>query len=208
VRLEKLGLEISRVRVGVTFVTIPSQPESDTIHFRTGRHERVRGLPRSMEVLTPKTTRRSTRLRVEIPVSIMSLDRQRPFAERCELLVVSAQGCGFRSTRALPLETPVMINDLPGGGSVTARVASCVPLGNDQKYFLIGAALYTHGNVWGIQNAPEDWGIAAQSDPVPASTSPHAENVKAAAAAAGAHAQKKSWPYNLFSDGAEARLKK
>src|SRR5579862_6828380 len=111
-----------------------------------------------MEVQTVKTNRRSTRVRVEIPVSIMSLDRQRPFAERCELLVVSAQGCGFRSTRALPLETPLMINDLPGGRSVTARVASCVPLGNDNKYFLIGASLYTHGNVWGIQNAPEDWG--------------------------------------------------
>lgn len=160
-----------------------------------------------MEVLTPKTTRRSTRLRVEIPVSIMSLDRQRPFAERCELLVVSAQGCGFRSTRALPMGTPIMINDLPGGRSVTARVANCLPLGNDGQYFLIGASLYTHGNVWGIQNAPEDWGIAAQSDPVPASASPHAENVKAAAAA-GANTQKKSWPYNLFSDGAEARLKR
>jgi hypothetical protein len=162
-----------------------------------------------MEVLTPKAMRRSTRVRVEIPVSITSLDRQRPFAERCELLVVSAQGCGFRTTRALPLETPIMINDLPHGRSVTARVANCLPLGNDGKYFLIGASLYTHGNVWGIQNAPEDWGIASQGDPVPASASPNAKNVKAAAAAASeGSAQKKSWPYNLFSDGAEARLRK
>ena len=36
-----------------------------------------------MEVHTPKTTRRSTRLRVEIPVNVTSLDRMRPFAERC-----------------------------------------------------------------------------------------------------------------------------
>ena len=163
-----------------------------------------------MELLTPKTVRRSTRLRVQIPVSITSLDRMRPFAERCELLVVSAQGCGFRSTRALQLETPIMINDLPGGGSVTARVANCVPLGNDGKSFLIGAALYTHGNVWGIQNAPEDWGVAAPSDPVPAASAvPKMQKVKdAAAASSNGTQEKKSWPYNLFPDGAEGPLRR
>jgi hypothetical protein len=98
---------------------------------------------------------------------------------------------------------------LPGGRSVTARVASCLPLGNDGKYFLIGASLYTHGNVWGIENAPEDWSVAAKSDPVPAAPDPGEQNAKAAAAAAsGASPQKKSWPYNLFSDGAEAPLRR
>jgi hypothetical protein len=123
-----------------------------------------------MEVHTPKTTRRSTRLRVEIPVSVTRLDRMRPFAERGVLLVASAQGCGFRSTRALQLETPVMIGDLPGGGSVTARVANCLPLGNDG--FLIGASLYNHGNVWGIADAPEDWNLDAKDDPVAARPQP------------------------------------
>jgi hypothetical protein len=157
-----------------------------------------------MEVLTPKAMRRSTRLRVEIPVSVISLDRMRPFADQCTLLVVSAQGCGFRSTRALQLETPIMISGLPGNGSVTARVANCLPLGSDGKYFLIGASLYTHGNVWGIANAPEDWSIVAQNDPV---APPANQNTKGAAAAASAgNAQKKSWPYNLFTDGADAPL--
>src|SRR5215469_7059671 len=119
-----------------------------------------------MEVFTPKATRRSTRLRVEIPVSVTSLDRMRPFAERCLVLVVSAQGCGFRSTRPLQLETPIMVSDLPGGNSVSARVASCVPLGNDG--FLIGAALYNAGNVWGIADPPDDWTAAAKNDPVAA----------------------------------------
>jgi len=146
-----------------------------------------------MEVHTPKTARRSTRLRVEIPVSVTSLDRMRPFAERCVVLVASAQGCGFRSTRALQLETPVMISDLPGGGSVTARVANCLPLGKDG--FLIGAALYNHGNVWGIVDAPEDWNVAAENDPVAAR--PPAASVPKQAV------QKKSWPYNVFSEGAE-----
>ncbi len=149
-----------------------------------------------MEILTSKATRRSTRVRVEIPVSVISLDRMRPFAEKCVLLVVSAQGCGFRSTRALQLETPVMINDLPGGGSVTGRVANCVPLGGDGKFYLVGVSLYTHGNVWGIKDAPEDWNIVATNDPARANA--------AAPTASGVTSHKKAWPYNLFSEGADA----
>src|ERR1700757_4664316 len=154
-----------------------------------------------MEVLTPKATRRSTRLRVEIPVGVTSLDRMRPFAERCMVLVVSAQGCGFRSSRALQLETPVMINDLPGGGSVTGRVANCLPLGSDGKQFLIGVSLYTHGNVWGIANAPEDWNVAAKSDPVAPQT-----KASPAVSAPKVTVQKRAWPYNVFAQGAEAPL--
>jgi hypothetical protein len=154
-----------------------------------------------MEVLTPKAARRSTRVRVEIPVSVVSLDRMRPYAENCMVLVVSAQGCGFRSSRALQLETPIMLNGLPGGGSVTARVANCLPLGADGKSFLIGVSLYTHGNVWGIANPPDDWKIAAQSTPAPP---------KAAAPAPSAplKVSKKQWPYNLFEEGNENRLER
>jgi hypothetical protein len=151
-----------------------------------------------MEILTPKAARRSTRIRVEIPVSVTSLDRRRPFAEKCMVLIVSAQGCGFRSSRALQMETPIMIGDLPGGGSVTARVANCLPLGNDGKYFLIGAALYTHGNVWEIANPPEDWDIAAQSAAAPSSAKSNTESSPKLTV------NKKVWPYNLFSEGVEA----
>ncbi len=151
-----------------------------------------------MEVLTPKAVRRSTRLRVEIPVSVISLDRMRPFGEKCTLLVVSAQGCGFRSSEELQLETPIMLSGLPGGGSVTGRVASCVPLGNDGKYFLIGAALYTHGNVWGIADPPEDWNVAAKSDAVAA-----AEPKARAVPAEQVMLKKKAWPYNVFAAGSE-----
>lgn len=157
-----------------------------------------------MEVLTPKTNRRSTRLRVEIPVSVVSLDRMRPFAERCELLVVSAQGCGFRSSRALPMETPVMIGDLPGGGSVTARVANCLSLGNDGKHFLIGASLYTHGNVWGIADPPADWTLASKDDPAPVDGSSQAKPAAAAVAVSQMSTHKQVWPYNIFSAGTEA----
>lgn len=154
-----------------------------------------------MEVLTAKAIRRSTRLRVEIPVSVISLDRKRPFAENCMVLVVSAQGCGFRCSHALQVETPVMVNNLPGGGSVTGRVANCLPLGSDGKFFLIGVSLYTHGNVWGIVDPPEDWSIVAQGDPVAARAT---SQPTPAAKESKVPAQKKSWPYNLFEEGGEA----
>ena len=152
--------------------------------------------------MTAKAIRRSTRLRVEIPVGVISLDRMRPFGEKCTLLVVSAQGCGFRSSEELQVEIPLMLSGLPGGGSVTARVANCLPLGIDGKYFLIGASLYTHGNVWGIADPPEDWNIAAKDDPTPVAANSAANQVTKDALKPAAQ-KRQEWPYNLFSQGAE-----
>ena len=148
-----------------------------------------------MEILTAKPLRRSTRVRVEIPVSVISLDRKRPFGDRCLLLIVSAQGCGFRSSEELQVGTPIMLSGLPGGGSVTGQVANCLPLGNDGQYFLVGASLYTHGNVWGIANPPEDWGVTAKNDAANSPPKPAEASVVTA--------KKKVWPYNLASEGAE-----
>jgi hypothetical protein len=143
-----------------------------------------------MEILTPKATRRSTRLRVEIPVIVTSMDGRHPFSAECLVLVVSPLGCGFRATQALPLETPVLLSDLPGGGSASARVANCLPLGNDGKHFLIGVSLYNPGNVWGIADPPADWNCTSS-----AGTS---------AGDAAATKSKNAWPYNLFSGQGEA----
>jgi hypothetical protein len=145
-----------------------------------------------MEVFTPKTTRRSTRVRVVIPITVTSMDRRHSFAGECVALVVSPQGCGFRASQALPLETPVLLSDLPGGGSASARVANCLPLGHDGKYFLIGVSLYNHGNVWGIPAPPEDWNCS--SNPAAASTN-IADKVTSKS--------KEAWPYNQFSGHGE-----
>jgi|SRR5882762_6450065 len=147
-----------------------------------------------MEILTPKTTRRSTRLRVEIPIIVTSMDRRHAFSAECIALVVGPQGCGFRATQAFPLETPVLLGDLPGGGSASGRVASCLPLGTDGKYFLVGVALYNHGNVWGIAEPPADWNCPA--DPTAASNADDAGKTPSKS--------KNAWPYNLFSDQGEA----
>jgi hypothetical protein len=146
-----------------------------------------------MEVTTPKATRRSTRLRVEIPITVTSLDRKHPFSAKCVALVVGPQGCGFQASQALPLETPVLLTDLPAGGSASARVANCLALGKDGKLFLIGVSLYNHGNVWGIADPPADWNCAPNPSP--------ASGGEAGQAAA---KNKNVWPYNLFSGQGEA----
>lgn len=134
-----------------------------------------------MDVLTPKAMRRSTRLRVEIPVTLTSMDRRHPLSAECVALVVSPQGCGVRASQALPLETPVFLGDLPGGATASGRVASCLPLGNDGKHFLIGVSLYNPSNVWGVANPPEDWNC-------PTAPKPSTEN---------SNKKKEVWPYNL-----------
>jgi hypothetical protein len=143
-----------------------------------------------MEILTAKAARRSTRMRVEIPITVTSMDRKHPFAATCVALVVSPQGCGFRASKALPIGTPVLLGDLPGGGSVSARVANCLPLGNDGKHFLIGVSLYNHGNVWGIADPPADWNCASPPRPAGEGKAPSTG--------------KNNWPYNLFSGQGEA----
>ncbi len=95
------------------------------------------------------------------------------------------------ASQALPLETPVLLGDLPGGGSASGRVANCLPLGNDGKYFLIGVSLYNEGNVWGLPDPPEDW------NSVPKSTTSGDAEGKAAKS-------KDVWPYNVFSGHGEA----
>jgi len=106
--------------------------------------------------------------------------------------VGSPQGCGFRTSQALPVETPVLLTNLPGGSSTSARVANCLPLGGDGKQFLIGVSLYNPGNIWGIADPPADWNCP--STPGPASTG----ETKASANG------KNAWPYNLFSGQREA----
>lgn len=146
-----------------------------------------------MEILSPKSTRRSTRLRAEISLTVTSMDRRYPFAASCLALVVSPQGCGFQASQALPVETPVLLSNLPGGASGSGRVASCLPLGKDGKQFLIGVSLYNHGNIWGIADPPEDWNCVS-----------NAASASESAVSKSATKSRDAWPYNRFSGQGEA----
>lgn len=127
---------------------------------------------------------------MQIPVTVTSMDRRNPFSATCDAIVVSAQGCGLRASQALPLETPILLSNLPGGASASARVASCLPLGHDGKQFLIGVALYNSGNIWGIADAPQDWDCTGGAAVSSGNRTSRSGNV---------------WPYNIFSAHGEAR---
>jgi hypothetical protein len=134
-----------------------------------------------------EAARRSTRIRAQIPFHLVSLDPAIPFNEQCHTLVVNTEGCGVRLSQPLEPGLPVLLDELPGGASAPARVANCVPLGAEGKYWLVGLALEQPRNIWCIHPAPEDWGTEAT--PVAAVPPPKKEN---------------EWPYSVFSSKGEA----
>jgi hypothetical protein len=142
-------------------------------------------------VSQPGAPRRMTRVRVEIPVRLATLSPAAVYAEQTHTLLVNPQGCGIKISRALDTGTRVLLDGLPGGAQVNARVANCLPLGADGKAFLVGLALETPGNVWGIQKTPADWEGEEAAVPIPGA--PAEDPIK-----------KKNWPYSLFSEKGEA----
>jgi hypothetical protein len=101
--------------------------------------------------------RRGTRIPCEIRLTLMTLDSAHPFFEPCLVVLVNPQGCGLKFGRPLKIGTSVRLEGLPAKQSVTAQVVNCVSLGQYEKFWLIGVALDEPGNVWGIENPPEDW---------------------------------------------------
>ena len=132
--------------------------------------------------------RRSTRIRAQIPFRLTRLDIAVRTSERCCTLVVNSQGCGVRLSKPLEPGIAVQLDELPGGTSAMARVANCVPLGTEGKYWLVGLALDQPGNVWCIRPEPADWGIEPKV----------AVTVKVAAPT-----KKNEWPYSQFSNKGE-----
>jgi hypothetical protein len=135
---------------------------------------------------TYEAMRRSTRLRAEVAVRIVSLDPGASLNENCQTVVVNCEGCGVRLPRPVDVGLQVSIENLPGGISARAKVTSSVALGKD---WLVGIELEQRGNVWSIKPAPADWA----SGPAPA-----------AAATIAAPQKKGEWPYALFSGKGEA----
>jgi hypothetical protein len=98
-----------------------------------------------------------TRIPCEIRLTLMTLDSAHPFYERCLVVLVNPQGCAVKFGRPLESGTRVRLEVLPAKRSVTARVVNCISLGEYEKFWLLGLALDHPGNVWGIEEPPEDW---------------------------------------------------
>jgi hypothetical protein len=123
--------------------------------------------------------RRSTRLPLEIPVRVTSLDAKVPFAEDCTTVTVSAHGCGVIAPGPVQPGTRVQLEIVADKQSTQTRVLEVVPLNDEKTSWLLGIELDRPGNFWGIKYAPADW--AEAEDEAPKLPSP-AESVSSASA--------------------------
>lgn len=105
-----------------------------------------------------RATRRSSRLSLQIPVVLTSLDPACAFREECKTVVVNAHGCGFIVRERLKVETPVMVKLVSNGASKNGRVVLAVPLLENASW-LLGVEFDIPGNFWGVENAPADWSV-------------------------------------------------
>ncbi|MGA8154291.1 MAG: PilZ domain-containing protein [Terriglobales bacterium] len=138
---------------------------------------------------TPQqAVRRSTRIRAQIPIRISSADPALDFSEYCHTLVVNIDGCGVRLGRPLDPGLPLSLDQLPCGKTVPARVANCIPLGTQGRFWLVGIVLDQPENVWCIQPAPEDW----------------SSDFKPSVAVASPPKKTGQWPYSSFSNKGES----
>jgi hypothetical protein len=108
---------------------------------------------------TQHAIRRSTRLPLEVPVRVTSLDAAQPFSEQCNTTLVNAHGCGLIVSRVLAHGMQVRLEIVSAKRHTTARVSEVVPLGGDPETWLIGLELDVPGNFWGIEYAPSDWRV-------------------------------------------------
>ncbi|HLX86500.1 MAG TPA: PilZ domain-containing protein [Terriglobales bacterium] len=122
--------------------------------------------------------RRSTRLPLEVPVLVTSLDPASPFSERCNTTLVNAHGCGLIVPRSIAHGVRVRLEIVSAKRHTTARVAEVVPLGGDPETWLIGLELDAPGNFWGIEYAPADWKIEENAPAAP-EPSPATKNAMA-----------------------------
>jgi hypothetical protein len=100
--------------------------------------------------------RRSTRLSLQIPVVVTSLDSARDFYEECKTAFVNAHGCAIIVREWLPDETPVMLRLVSNGALEKGHVVLAVAL-LESVSWLLGVEFDSPGNFWAVENPPADW---------------------------------------------------
>jgi hypothetical protein len=141
--------------------------------------------------------RRSTRLPLEVPVLVTSLNAAAPFSEQCNTTLVNAHGCGLIVPRAITQGIQVRLEIVSAKRHTTARVAEVVPLGGDPETWLVGLELGVPGNFWGIEYAPTDWRI--EEGPSPSAEQKHTVHEPGQAAKS---ARSRRWRLTDISAGA------
>ncbi len=110
----------------------------------------------SLPTIQPHPMRRSTRMRWRMPLRITSLERNSPFSEMCETVVVNAHGVGVRAPATPPIGARVQL-ETSDHRTTIGWVTDLEPLGPEATLWLVGIALEEPGNFWLITNPPEDW---------------------------------------------------
>ncbi|HKU26350.1 MAG TPA: hypothetical protein VJQ54_12825, partial [Candidatus Sulfotelmatobacter sp.] len=93
----------------------------------------------------------------EIPITLTSVDPRHPFSQPCHVILANLRGCAARSASPVPAGVLVLIEGLPTGKAVEARIVHCISLGEFEKLWLLGLAINEESNVWGIEPVPQDW---------------------------------------------------
>jgi len=127
------------------------------------------------------TLRRSSRVPINVPIRVTSMEPNAKFSEICETLVVSAHGCALRFPLKLDTGSALSLHSR-GGRQATAHVVFCQPMGSDAEGFRLGARLDRPDNFWGLESYPDDWRVVEM--PVPAAQHP---SKKLSASSAGQH---------------------
>ncbi|MGE5327649.1 MAG: hypothetical protein ACM3NO_11465 [Deltaproteobacteria bacterium] len=108
--------------------------------------------------------RRSTRLDLVLPVVLSGRDASGEiFREETETATVNLHGAKIATARNILVGMQVTIENLMTGvaeKAVCVRVYERAP--GESKYF-IATQLVRPGNIWGIEDPPEDWTVVAES---------------------------------------------
>lgn len=113
--------------------------------------------------------RRSSRVPIQVPIHVTSLEPNTKFADVCETLVVNAHGCALRFPIPLNAGSALQLHTREGR-EATARVVECLPMGTEGRAWTLGAKLDQPENFWGLESFPEDWQALAM--PAPAADQP------------------------------------
>jgi hypothetical protein len=105
---------------------------------------------------SPASLRRSSRVPVNVPILVTSLEPGARFSEVCETMVVNAHGCSMRSH--VKLDAGVLVHfHSKEGRETTAKVVYCQPLDSEREGWRLAARLDRPENFWGLKKFPQDW---------------------------------------------------
>lgn len=114
---------------------------------------------------TPTSLRRSSRVPVNVPILVTSMETGSRFSEVCETMVVNAHGCSMRSH--VKLDAGVVVHfQSKDGRETTAKVLYCQPLNSAQEGWRLAARLDRPENFWGLKTFPQDWAALPALAPI------------------------------------------